>query len=692
MTGKPDYPFDFATGGTVLIGATGNCDIMLPAADGIADQHFQITYDFNENLGKQVYLLELISDSHSVHVDGENTRKQIIDSGAILTIGNCQYRFEAHGLYKIEKAGIVRVSNLSFTRKKYSWPFWKPTSTDILRSISFVTQPGDLFGIFGPSGCGKSTLMDCLRGDLQSTPRESIVVSPPGATIGFVPQDDLVFERLTVEENLRTSAVIRMPSLGAAAIDAHVDRVLGIIGLSSDKDRKKRCSELSGGMRKRVNVAVELLDMPQILLLDEPTSGLDPATQYDFMGFLKELSSRCVTVICVTHALETLDRFDHILLLAKLTDEHDTSVLFLGTPDELHAKYEKEQIVRLFDPSGHIARPESVNIGHLHEDNSSDDITAASETADARPFWPAIRMTFLRAWFNLWRNPLNAIMVLALPVILGVLIFIAHAPVNERDWDNSMPAILLTLIISSLWMGMNLGTREIVAERLICRRDLRSGMGKLEYLSGKVLYVGLFTALQTLLISFTLYFLCLIKPWDLGITTLLAPFVRSGFWFGYGAFMALWISSFAGALTGLTVSSLTKSQALAVTLIPLFLIPHLLFNRNMDKNNTSLVHNEDLYRPVRYVAWPDDAREKVHVAGSLMLISRPSQLLLLSSNPWVKTKEETDRNRETVSSWRGLEWLYLAALLGGHLLALLLVFGYCDSTFWIKTFRYVGKK
>ncbi len=655
------HPCGFKIKRIAVIGSAADCDIRLPAEPGIAERHLRIEYDHVTG----IFVLKALSARHPLLVDEQNTRERRIVPGCVLGIGCGRFRFESDGLCRIAPGGAVRVRNLAL---KY-----RQRGPDILRRVSLDIRAGELFGIMGPSGCGKSTLMDCLRGELKPTAGRIWIT--PGATIGFVPQDNLLFDRLTVEENLLTSAVVRLPDRDPSAVRRQVDRVLAIIGLDTAEDRNKRCSELSGGMRKRVNAALELLNMPQILMLDEPTSGLDPATQADFMGFLKDLSVRCVTVVCVTHALETLDRFSHVVLLRKLAGDDATSMIFSGTPDKLRARYTSEEIVRLFDPAPDVPTPSVEDMAeNRDEDEPVADRAGSGAYVPARPFWPAAKMTLLRAWLNLRRNRLNATMVFALPVILGGLVFLSQAPASDgKDWLDSTNVVLLTLIIASLWMGMNLAVREIVPERLLYLRELRVGLGKLEYLTGKVLYAALITAAQTLLVALAVFSLSRLQPWGLGKTTVPPPFAHVRFWLGGGAFATLWACAFSGALIGLTVSSLAKSQTLAVTLIPLFLIPHLLFNPNMDATQSS-VYGDGPYCPAKHIKWPADTRGRVHLVGSGLLISRPAMHLMMSANPLGESETATRDNEEEYSQWRGLEWCYLCSLLAVHALVLLLAF------------------
>lgn len=658
-----DYPCNFKQKERAVVGSAADCEITLPSDHGmVAEKHIAITWDDESGC----FVLEVLPGAKPICIDGQNVCKKRMLPGCMLKIGSQHFRFELNGLNVVQPGGSLYVKNLSLKRTG--------SKSDTLQKVSFEVKSGQMFGIFGPSGCGKSTLLDCLRGELNAT--SGRIIKSSNASVGFVHQENLLYDRLTVEENLRTSAVVRMPELDAETIEGHMVRVLNIIGLSKE-DRNKPCAKLSGGMRKRVNVAVELLSMPQILLLDEPTSGLDPATQCDFMGFLKALSRRCVTVVCVTHAIETLEYFDRTIFLRKTTDEGQgpgqASMVFRGTPDELHERRNNEQVIRLFDSDNDYE--EILGADGLDIENDNADMESHSDNAAqrCRPFWPASKVTFWRAWLNLWRTPLNALMVLALPVILGGLVHLSQAPTSGPNWYNEVGPILLTLIISAIWLGMNLTVREIVSEQMLCKRELSGGMEKLEYLTGKVLYASLFTAIQSGMIFITMILLSRLQPWGIGATDIVSPFARFGFWFYWGGIIALWACSFVGALVGLTISAFSKSQALAVTLLPLFLIPHLLFNRNIAGDGSQL--NPPIqYCPIKILEWPQDNRDRIHLLGSAGLISRPALHVLLSSNPYTDSDKGTGKNIDAFRAWRGLEWIYLYVLIAVHMLILMLTF------------------
>ena len=195
--------------------------------------------------------------------------------------------------------------------------------TPILRRVGLHVGPGQLVGILGPSGSGKSTLLNVLSGALEPTGgrvridganvRE--VLRACGSAIGYVPQEDIVHRHLSVARALTYAAQLRLPpDCPEREVEAQVKAVLQLLELTPRARAKIRT--LSGGERKRANIAVELVGRPRLLLLDEPGAGLDPALERKLMRLLRELADDGRTVILSTHIMGTLDVLDSVIVLS----------------------------------------------------------------------------------------------------------------------------------------------------------------------------------------------------------------------------------------------------------------------------------------------------------------------------------------------------------------------------------------
>jgi ABC-2 type transport system ATP-binding protein len=190
-----------------------------------------------------------------------------------------------------------------------------------LRGVSLSAARGELVAVIGPNGAGKTTLLSILAGIQRA---DEGTVSKPTGEVGWVPQHAAVYSKLTVAENLKLFARLE----GAADPAASVARMLDLTGLRERADDE--VSELSGGNRQRVNMAIGLLGEPTVLLLDEPSAALDPRQRERVWEFVLGLASRGTTVIYSTHNVQEAERHaQRVVVLA------DGELLFAGSPGEL---------------------------------------------------------------------------------------------------------------------------------------------------------------------------------------------------------------------------------------------------------------------------------------------------------------------------------------------------------------------
>jgi ABC-2 type transport system ATP-binding protein len=195
-------------------------------------------------------------------------------------------------------------------------------SRTALRGVSFEAQAGERLAIIGPNGAGKTTLLSILAG-LQRP--DAGDVAPGPREVGWVPQQPAVYSKLSVIENLRLFARLER----IADVEAVVARMLEQTDLGERADDE--LSQLSGGNRQRVNIAVGLLAAPPVVLLDEPSSSLDPRQRERLWEFISALAADGTTVVFSTHNVTEAERYaDRVLVLA------DGDLVFTGVPSDLH--------------------------------------------------------------------------------------------------------------------------------------------------------------------------------------------------------------------------------------------------------------------------------------------------------------------------------------------------------------------
>jgi len=213
-----------------------------------------------------------------------------------------------------------------------------------LSGVSFDVKPGEIFGLLGPNGGGKSTLFRILSTMMIPTEGRAVVAGhdvarEPAAVrrhVGVVFQTQSLDKALTVEENLRSQG--HLHGLSGATLRQRMEKAMQRLGLA---DRRKDLVEtLSGGLRRRVEIAKALLHRPQVILMDEASTGLDPAARRDLSRHVETLrSEEGVTILLTTHILKEADRCDRLVLL------HQGKIVTQGTPSELRSRIGGDVVV-----------------------------------------------------------------------------------------------------------------------------------------------------------------------------------------------------------------------------------------------------------------------------------------------------------------------------------------------------------
>ncbi len=198
---------------------------------------------------------------------------------------------------------VVTVRGLDVTRG----------GNEVLRGLDFEVSSGQVTGLLGPSGCGKTTLMRALVGVQRLTAGSvEVLGSPAGSAVlrdqvGYVTQQPSVYDDLTVTENLRFFArILGLP-------DERVAECVTLVAL--DDHRDSLVSQLSGGQRSRVSLAVALLGEPPLLVLDEPTVGLDPVLRVELWQTFHRLADEGAAVLVSSHVMDEASRCDRLLLM-----------------------------------------------------------------------------------------------------------------------------------------------------------------------------------------------------------------------------------------------------------------------------------------------------------------------------------------------------------------------------------------
>lgn len=462
--------------------------------------------------------------------------------------------------------------------------------TPRLTNVSFSVQANELLAVIGGSGAGKSTLIRGLCG-IEPVGSGSILINGCDLhtrfaelrhLIGYVPQDDILHDVLTVEATLHYAAMLRMPHTGDEQRNGRIIEVLDQLGLGAR--RNARIDELSGGQRKRVNVAVELLARPRVLILDEPTSGLDPATERALMETLRRLTvSSGRAVIVVTHSTDSLHLCDRVLFLGP-----GGRPMYLGRPDELPAAFGATSYVEAFANVADGAAPQLPGAGADRPPPPSGPASAATIPAPAPT---AVAVAGGPSLFARWAQDSDKVgrefRILArryIDVIRGdarnLRILVAQGPLlglvmlivfGSGKLDPAGPAgaeaasLLLAVILSVVFIGAASAIREIVKETDVFRREQAIGVSTAAYVGSKAAVLGTIAMAQSLAV----FLLALIRHGgpDTGLL---------GFGWGLEALTVVVLSALGAVGLGLFLSAFVTTSDKAMTLLPIVLFLQLL--------------------------------------------------------------------------------------------------------------------
>lgn len=223
---------------------------------------------------------------------------------------------------------------------------WKiyPNGVEAVKGIKLNIQKGTIFGFLGPNGAGKSTAIGMMTGILAPTRGELNVLGfslPKQATevaevIGYVPQDFVFYGHLTVFENLKLMAT----AYDIPDAKQRVNEIMQLLEI--DSLIKRRAENLSGGQKRRLNLALGMLNSPDILFLDEPSAGMDPQSRNILWNTIKTIANEDVTIILTTHLMETADRLaDRVAIIDNGKIQVD------NTPERLKQQYGSGNVVEI---------------------------------------------------------------------------------------------------------------------------------------------------------------------------------------------------------------------------------------------------------------------------------------------------------------------------------------------------------
>ena len=428
-----------------------------------------------------------------------------------------------------------------------------------LDDVALLARPGEMVAVIGASGAGKSTLLAVLAGLLSPTSGEGTVagadVRIPATErtrrigtgrVGYVPQRDSLHGELTVDQELRFAVELRHVTNG----EARIDEVLGALGI--DDLRPRRIRELSGGERKRVNVAVELLAAPDVLLLDEATTGLDPGHERDLTRYLRTLADAGIAIVVATHSVVYLEDYDRTLLLGT-----GGRALFWGTPRAALEAAGVSSFVDLFDlrePFGPVAAPETES-GHPDQPSRPAPIPVGTVGVLVRRQLRRLVQDRRTLLFLALQAPVLGLMVRAITGPDGLGLGALSINLYARR-------VLLVLVLCAVWLGSIFAIREIVHDRGVLAREQVAGVTGRQVLAARLITLTLVTGVQVLILT-------LVGCAGLRTTTPQALLL---------VIVSLWLCAGAAGCLALAISALVRNTDQALAILPLVLVPQIVLS------------------------------------------------------------------------------------------------------------------
>ena len=585
-------------------------------------EHEVVKHIYSPRLRGRLFILHLESTNtflmkyfgeYNLFLNGHNIK---LDRAYILSYGSV---IRSHRIDPIYYSQIVSVfierknhSDIRFVAKNIEFKF--PGSKNGVFPVNFHVESGQLIGIMGGSGTGKSTLLNVLNGNLSLNQGDIFIngynlhkdKEELEGVIGYVPQDDLLVEELTVYQNLFFNAKLCFDNLSEEKIEEIIDDTIENFDLVEARDLKVGDpinKILSGGQRKRLNIALELMREPSVLFVDEPTSGLSSMDSEKVMLLLKRQVLKGKLVMCNIHQPSS----DIFKLLDKLIImDQGGKVIYFGNPIDAVVYFKTQSQYVKADES------ECLTCGNVN----SEQILRIVETRMMNEYGKQIRKRKRSSdeWYELYKENIEAKNPVKVPkrkrlipinyfsipkraeqlkIYLArdvkakisnkqyILITLLEAPVlavilgyftkyiSGSDSDPSayvfsnnenIPSFIFMAVVVSLFLGLIISAEEILHDRRIMKRESFLNLSRFSYLNSKVIVMLVISAIQTLLFVLIANTILEIK----GLTL--------EYW------LVLYTVSACANMIGLNLSAALNTVVAVYVSIPFILVPQLLFS------------------------------------------------------------------------------------------------------------------
>jgi ABC-type multidrug transport system ATPase subunit len=578
-------------GESMLLGRGPDCDLVLDYPM-ISFHHARISRIGEDSITEPLRLLEDLGSTNGTFVNGKRiTERVTLQLGDVISLGSYSLTVTRDGI--LEK----RDNRGRFTVEARHVAVDVP-NLRLIDDVSLTIHPSEFVGLMGPSGSGKSTLMNALNG--YTRPTEGLVFINGldlyanydlfRGQIGYVPQDDIIHPDLTVKQALYYTARLRLPPDSTLPeIENRIESVIEQLGLQGTEHVRIGSpvrKGISGGQRKRVNLAMELLTDPSILFLDEPTSGLSSEDALLVMQLLRKLAESGKTILLTIHqpSQQAYKTLDNLVLIAKdpgsdapgkiayYGPAYPDAFEFLDPPDDSQPSRSRDFMPEIL--LGRLAQqPARTWVGrYLKSDikrryvdqraskdsplNNNVLVSRQTPTGGVLQWWWLVERAATIKCKDSW----NTTLLMVQAPIIGSLVAVVFGTkaADGENWPDSMQNTAIStflVVLAAIWFGCSNSAREIIGEWANYRRERMVNLKIASYVASKLTIFGL---------------LCLIQ------CAVLLTIVRIGCGFQsswIGNFLLVFLCSMVGVGIGLVISAVARSTEFAIGLLPIMIIP-----------------------------------------------------------------------------------------------------------------------
>jgi len=565
-----------------IIGRAPEADVHLDSPD-VSRKHASL-----RQMGEK-FVLEDLGSVNGTFVNEQRIHSMVLQDGDLIGIGKFLLVFGNGQITPYQSNGMrLDVSALSKDVRS------KGGKLRILDNVSLSILPREFVAIVGGSGAGKSTLLNALVGIRPGVGEVKVNghdfyldYEQFRSQLGYVPQNDILHMTLSVEKALDYAARLRLPaSVTAEERKRRITAVLDTVSINTEIIRKTRINHLSGGQRKRVSIAAELLADPKIIYLDEATSGLDPGLEKKMMHTLRRMADEGRTVVLVTHATDNIVQADHVAFLSQ------GRLIFFGPSQEALDFFEVDEFADIYEKIEHNGE-EWRNVFQQKKSTSYDKYVQArqatskfvpkSELPKIRFGLPDLIRQFIvlvqRSLSVLFSDPVTLVLMLLLLPLTGLLqlvigskevltgnLSILADPVAAAKTlvETYAPyaktnTFVFIMGLEAVLTGLFVPSNDLVKERSIYLRERMVNLKVFPYLMSKAFIYSVFVFIQVLLYMIILSF---------GI-----KFPEKGLFLPgeIEIFVTLFLTMMAGITFGLIISSVSRSTEMAIYLLTMLL-------------------------------------------------------------------------------------------------------------------------